>query len=461
MAERELEETGPPLEAKQGETGNSADGLAALISAAARQKWVIGAASLVALVAAYAGAVPMSVVAAGWVLVVVAALLAPARGADRLAEKSANSHGTTTPAPAAPAAPAAAGLIAALPDPCLLLSADGRIVHHNAVASDLFGPIETGRPVSALMRAPEIAAALHQAQSGRETVQVDYFERVPVDRWFEAQITPVDSTEAPTEARAARFLLLLRDITKQQRVERMRVDFIANASHELRTPLAALAGFIETLQGPARDDPKAQKRFLDIMRTQAQRMSRLVDDLLSLSRIELNAHIRPSAQVDLAAVVAGVADSLAPLAAAAGVKIHLCRPEGPVLVVGEREELTQVFQNLMENAIKYGAEGGLIEVTVEHAAGTGDGDIIVSVRDYGPGIATEHLPRLTERFYRVDIASSREKGGTGLGLAIVKHILNRHRGSLQVVSAPGKGATFTVRLNLAEKSVGQEEAAAG
>jgi two-component system phosphate regulon sensor histidine kinase PhoR len=229
----------------------------------------------------------------------------------------------------------------------------------------------------------------------------------------------------------------------------MRVDFIANASHELRSPLAALAGFIETLLGPARDDPQARARFLDIMRAQAERMSRLVDDLLSLSRIELNAHIRPSARVDLDAVVAGVADSLTPLASAAGVKVEVARPDGPVSVAGDRDELAQVFQNLIENAIKYGADGSRVDVTLGPAQRSGE--VAVSVRDYGPGIAAEHLPRLTERFYRVDVASSREKGGTGLGLAIVKHILNRHRGSLQIESKPGDGATFTVRLPRLEK----------
>ncbi|MDP2618870.1 MAG: phosphate regulon sensor histidine kinase PhoR [Hyphomicrobiales bacterium] len=453
MAERETKETAPPPKAKQGETGPFLAGLDALIAAAARQKWVIAAASLVALLAALSGAVPVSAAAAGWVLVVIAALVAPAR-VPELPEKSSASFDMARPAPTAPMAPA---LISVIPDPCLLLSADGRILNHNAAASELFGRIVAGRPVSAVLRAPEIAAALRQAQQGGDAVRVDYFERVPIDRWFEAHIAPIHGAERP----GAAFLLLLHDLTKQQRVERMRVDFIANASHELRTPLASLAGFIETLQGSARDDPKARARFLDIMRAQAQRMSRLVDDLLSLSRIELNAHIRPSAQTDLAAVVASVADSLTPLAAAAGVKIELSRPDAPVLVVGEREELTQVFQNLIENAIKYGAEGDRIEVTLDPAVGAGKGEVAVSVRDYGPGIAAEHLPRLTERFYRVDVASSREKGGTGLGLAIVKHILNRHRGSMQIASVPGEGATFTVRLNLADNAGGRDKPAAG
>jgi two-component system phosphate regulon sensor histidine kinase PhoR len=435
MAEGKTKETGPRVEAKQGESGPFLAGIEALVGRTKRQKWVIAAASLVALLAALSGAAPPFAAAAGWVLVVIAALVAPAR--ERLPEKATLARGIGQPASAAPTASA---LILAIPDPCLLLTSDGRVLDHNAAASELFDRIEAGWPVSSLLRAPEIAAALLQARRGGKAVRVDYFERVPIDRWFEAHIAPIDGAERP----GAAFLLLLHDLTKQQRVERMRVDFIANASHELRTPLAALAGFIETLQGPARDDPQARARFLDIMRTQAKRMSRLVDDLLSLSRIELNAHIRPSARVDLDAVVAGVADSLTPLASAAGVKVEVARPDGPVSVAGDRDELAQVFQNLIENAIKYGADGGRVEVIVETAESSGE--VAVAVRDHGPGIAAEHLPRLTERFYRVDVASSREKGGTGLGLAIVKHILNRHRGTLNIASEPGDGATFTVCL---------------
>jgi len=452
MAAGETRETAPPVEAKQAKTGPFPAGLDALLARAKRRKWLIAAASLAALAAAYASTLPIFAVAAGWLLIVIAALLTPA---------GARSHGRETAvgasavARASSAVPAVQALIAALPDPCLLLTGDGRIVHHNDAASELLGRITPGRPVSTLLRAPEIGAALREAVRSGAAKRVDYFERVPIDRWFAAHIAPIDGAEGP--GRAA-FLLLLHDLTKQQRVERMRVDFIANASHELRTPLAALAGFIETLQGPARDDPEARARFLDIMRGQAQRMSRLVDDLLSLSRIELNAHIRPSERVDLATVVAGVADSLTPLAAGSGVEIEVARPDGPVPVAGDRDELAQVFQNLIENAIKYGASGGRIEVTVE--AG-GHDDVSVAVRDHGPGIAAEHLPRLTERFYRVDVASSREKGGTGLGLAIVKHILNRHRGTLHVASTPGEGATFMVRLKLSEDEAGRGKAIAG
>jgi two-component system phosphate regulon sensor histidine kinase PhoR len=232
----------------------------------------------------------------------------------------------------------------------------------------------------------------------------------------------------------------------------MRSDFVANASHELRTPLASLSGFIETLQGPARSDAPARDRFLAIMKEQATRMARLIDDLLSLSRIEQKAHIHPDNAVDLGALVRQVADGLSPLAHEREVEVKIADQASSLLVPGDRDELIRVFENLIENALKYGAPGRRVDITLvrEPANGAKEGakEAVVSVRDYGPGIAPEHLPRLTERFYRVDISESRAQGGTGLGLALVKHILNRHRGRLVIESTPGAGATFAVRLPL-------------
>jgi two-component system phosphate regulon sensor histidine kinase PhoR len=229
----------------------------------------------------------------------------------------------------------------------------------------------------------------------------------------------------------------------------MRADFVANASHELRTPLASLSGFIETLQGPARNDPQARERFLDIMKAQANRMARLIDDLLSLSRIELKAHVQPEHQVDLGPIVRQVADGLQTLARDRGVEVRIALPPEPLFARGDRDELIRVFENLVENALKYGAAGKRVDIALVREAG--DNEATVAVRDYGPGIAPEHLPRLTERFYRVDVTESRAQGGTGLGLALVKHILHRHRGRLTIDSAPGKGATFTVRLPLDQR----------
>jgi two-component system phosphate regulon sensor histidine kinase PhoR len=230
----------------------------------------------------------------------------------------------------------------------------------------------------------------------------------------------------------------------------MRADFVANVSHELRTPLAALTGFIETLQGSARDDTAARERFLGIMQAQAWRMARLIDDLLSLSRIELRAHLRPDKPIDLVPIVRQVADGLQTLARDRDVTIEVTSPSAPLTVLGDRDELIRLFENLIENAMKYGASGKRVEVHVTQGEATGGkAEARVAVRDYGPGIAAEHLPRLTERFYRVDVGESRAQGGTGLGLALVKHILNRHQGRLTIDSKLGEGATFTVRLPLA------------
>jgi two-component system phosphate regulon sensor histidine kinase PhoR len=241
------------------------------------------------------------------------------------------------------------------------------------------------------------------------------------------------------------------DLTPLRRVEEMRADFVANASHELRTPLAALSGFIETLQGPAKNDSVAREKFLAIMQAQANRMARLIDDLLSLSRIELNAHLRPDKEVDLLGIVRQVVDGLQMLARDREVEVKIVAPASGMRVRGDRDELLRVFENLVENAFKYAASGKRIEITFAHAETVaGAREARVAVRDFGPGIAPEHLPRLTERFYRVDVAESRALGGTGLGLALVKHILNRHGGRLTVESTLGQGATFSVVLPLAE-----------
>jgi two-component system, OmpR family, phosphate regulon sensor histidine kinase PhoR len=332
---------------------------------------------------------------------------------------------------------------ARLGDPCLIVDRQERLRYVNPVAIQVFGAIAPDRPLSFLIRAPELSEAVRAAVQTDTPQTVTYFERVPVDRWFEGRVSPLGPGEPPL------LLIVLRDLTEAQRVERMRVDFIANVSHELRTPLASLLGFIETLQGAARDDPEARERFLDVMVQQARRMARLIDDLISLSRIELKAHVRPSTLADLASIIGHVADTMAPLAREANVEIKLDLCGEPLIVRGDHDELAQLFQNLMHNAIKYGHGGGRLDVTAlrQPRPGAKPDRISASVRDYGPGIAEEHLPRLTERFYRVDVASSREKGGTGLGLAIVKHILNRHRGTLSIDSAPGKGATFSVHFD--------------
>src|SRR5208283_3307776 len=263
--------------------------------------------------------------------------------------------------------------------------------------------------------------AYRRVMASGEAETVQWSERVPVERLFDVCVAPL----ATASNKVVATLLTLRDLTELRRAERMRVDFIANASHELRTPLASLLGFIETLQGSARDDAKARDRFLAIMREQGRRMARLIEDLLSLSRIEQKQHVRPETVVDFAQTTLSVVDALTPMAEDLGVEIRLSATQ-PAMVVGDRDELLRVAENLIENAIKYGVRAdsetaGLVEVAVA----TRDKEAALSVRDYGHGIAPEHLPRLTERFYRVDATQS--KNGTGLGLAIVKHILTRHR----------------------------------
>jgi two-component system phosphate regulon sensor histidine kinase PhoR len=232
----------------------------------------------------------------------------------------------------------------------------------------------------------------------------------------------------------------------------MRGDFIANASHELRTPLASLTGFVETLLGPAKNDEANRERFLKIMLEQAQRMSRLVDDLLSLTRLEMKAHVRPTERVDLAALLQLAADLLIPVAKTRQTSLVVA-VDGPAPVTGDRDELTQVFSNLIENAVKYGRDGGRIDLAIAaEASDRGEAGWLVTVSDDGPGIAPEHLPRLTERFYRVDAARSRAQKGTGLGLAIVKHIVNRHDGRLQFRSELGAGTVVSVWLPAAPEA---------
>ena len=345
-------------------------------------------------------------------------------------------------------------LIGKLPDPVIVLDRGARVVAFNAQASAMAPALSRGEAASLALRAPEVVEAIRLAGAGAGAQRVEFSERVPVDRWLAAHIAPID---LPEGSRGTRHLLLMifHDLTPLRRVEEMRADFVANASHELRTPLASLSGFIDTLQGPARDDPRARERFLAIMKTQAHRMARLIDDLLSLSRVELNAHVRPETPLELGAIVRQVADALQMLARERGVAIELAITAEPLIVPGDRDELTRVFENLVENAVKYAASGKRVDISTERAqTPDGSGEAIVRVRDYGPGIAAEHLPRLTERFYRIDVGQSRAEGGTGLGLSLVKHVLNRHRGRLGIESRFGEGATFTVRLPLAPHGSG-------
>jgi two-component system, OmpR family, phosphate regulon sensor histidine kinase PhoR len=346
---------------------------------------------------------------------------------------------------------AADAVFAATPDPLILIDAQRRIVRANAAAGEFVGATGEASDLAASLRNPIVLAAADAVLAGAGMRVVDFVLSVPVERVMQARIARIEGVSLG----GAAAIVTLHDITALKASEQMRADFVANAGHELKTPLATLIGFIETLLDAARDDPAARDRFLGIMRGEAARMARLVDDLLSLSRIELNEHVAPTSRVELAPLVGQVAEALELRAAARGMRLELALPDDLPDVLGDADELAQVFQNLIDNAIKYGKPHSEITVSVSFGASLGERQsaaaplVSVAVTDRGDGIPSEHLPRLTERFYRIDTARSRELGGTGLGLAIVKHILNRHRGRLEISSAIGVGSTFTIWLQAA------------
>ncbi len=352
------------------------------------------------------------------------------------------------------------GILEAIPDPLILIDARRRITRANSAARSLFGEAIAGRDLAAALRHPDVLEAAEEGLAGRRAIRtVDFEWPGPPERHFSVRFALLPRF-GPY---GSDMLLILRDVTPLKQAEKMRADFVANVSHELRTPLSAILGFTETLRGPARDDPEARERFLGIMHAQSQRMTRLVRDLLSLSRIEESEHTVPTDQVDVGRVIGSVADTLLLQARAKGTVIELDLGPGLPPITGDSDQLAQVFQNLIDNAIKYSKPNGKVRVVARAAhtapprvaaitaAGRGpeaqpSGWISVAVADDGEGIPREHLPRLTERFYRVDAARSRQLGGTGLGLAIVKHILNRHRGALVIDSEVGRGSVFTVWL---------------
>lgn len=329
-------------------------------------------------------------------------------------------------------------VLESIPDASLLLDSNGVVLAGNALATELL-PVAGDLHIARLIRSPELLGAVDSALATGRAEVCGFRIHAPIERHMTGYASPVGNGN---ENQGRYLLVVLRDATDEHHLARLRADFVANASHELRTPLASLKGFIETLLGNAKDDPAARERFLSIMLEQANRMSRLIDDLLSLSTIEMREHVAPRGLVDLGQIAAEVLSFLAPLAEERGITLDMAPVTGDVRVVGERDELSQVVQNLVQNAIKYGKANGRVDVRV---ARFGD-RIELAVIDDGIGIAPQHLPRLTERFYRVSAKESRERGGTGLGLAIVKHILNRHQGELRVRSELGRGSEFTVIL---------------
>lgn len=334
-------------------------------------------------------------------------------------------------------------IIDLLPNPLLLLKPDGAVARTNAAARAAFG-----KDLPALLRHPSFRAAVDRAASGAGPQHVELSLVVPSLRDLEVTAIPLarEGAAPPPEV-----LVVLADRTREHAVERMRADFVANASHELRTPLASLIGFIETLRGPAADDPQAQQRFLPIMAEQAERMNRLIDDLLQLSRVELLEHQPPTERVDIGQLVARVAAGFEPRFAGRQMRLEISVDPATPEVPADAEQIIQVVQNLLDNAVKYGKEGGCVRLSLAPAEASPGSwpskeGLVLTVADDGPGIPRQHLPRLTERFYRVDKGRSRQAGGTGLGLAIVKHVVNRHRGQLVIESQEGVGSTFRVWL---------------
>ncbi|MCC5970048.1 MAG: PAS domain-containing protein [Pararhodobacter sp.] len=361
-------------------------------------------------------------------------------------------------APTLPPAPVPAdkarlrAFLNALPEPVLVIGAERRIELANPAALELLGPGLEGAQALAQIRQPEPVAMLEAgfAHLANPAAPAGPFEARKIVASASSE-TIYRMTVAPLapEAGFAGLLVCFHDVSHVEEAEQQRRDFVANVSHEMRSPLTVLAGFIETLRGPAKDDPVARENFLSIMEREAQRMTRLVSDLLSLSKVESAEKVRPRNPVALSEVLRATLAALRPLTEDAGITVNFTDLPDAAPIPGDRDQLVQVFHNLIENAVKYGASGGRIEIEMaqtDNVPGMTGPVLRVSVRDFGDGIDPIHLPRLTERFYRVDGHRSRAKGGTGLGLAIVKHIISRHRGKLAIRSARGEGSTFTVFL---------------
>lgn len=348
-----------------------------------------------------------------------------------------------------------AAVLDGISDSVLLLDADRTVIAANRAARDLLGDRVEGRDLSLSLRHPEALEAANDALSGRTAKGVEIVMHVPVQRVFMVHATPLPEDIALP----SRFLVVLHEVTASRNAEQIRADFVANVSHELRSPLTSLIGFIETLRGAARDDADARDRFLQIMSEESQRMARLIDDLLSLSRVEANEHVPPEGRLDISELLAAVADSVSVQAAEKYMPIEIVDPAPQLPVIGEWDELIEVFQNLVVNAVKYGRAETPVRISVsavDRIPEVGGRGLSVAVIDKGEGIAPEDIPRLTERFYRVDKGRSRSMGGTGLGLAIVKHMVNRHRGRLVIRSAIGEGSQFIVYLPTAEPEDPQE-----
>lgn len=333
-------------------------------------------------------------------------------------------------------------LLNAMPIAAVWVNASGRIEALNRPADRLFGEAAIGRHYITVFRQPGLLDAIEAALRTKEAQTATYLiTEARRDITLEVSCSPTKDGSG--------ILVCFQDRTDMEEASQMRRDFVANVSHELRTPLTALMGFMETLRGAARDDPEARDRFLGIMEREANRMNRLVGDLLSLGRVEAEARVRPTTEIDFAGIVVSVVGTLRPLAEERDVEVLLKGCEAPMTLPGDADQLAQVVTNLLENAIKYAPKSSTVRLTLsrdQHHPMLRESAVVFEVADEGAGIDDIYLPRLTERFYRIDDHRSREVGGTGLGLAIVKHIVNRHRGRLRIESTKGQGSVFTVIL---------------
>lgn len=343
-------------------------------------------------------------------------------------------------------------ILDSLPDPVIVLDDNRIVTDANKAALELMPANTIGRDLAHSFRHPaalEVVDAVLRSEPvvtdfEDNTVEIMYTD--PLRRSFSLYVV---QAMAENESDGMRTVLFLRETTADKRAEQMRVDFVANVSHELRSPLSALVGFIETIQTTAKDDRQAQEHFLEIMAREAGRMTRLIEDLLSLSSVEMSEHVRPRDPIQMKNIVKSVIESLSVRAAEKNLIINLQAPESLPLVTGDADQLIQIIQNLIDNAIKYGGQDSTIDVKIKNVKqipDIGAPGIVIAIRDYGEGIPEEQITRLTERFYRIDKARSRSMGGTGLGLAIVKHIINRHRGALLIESEVGQGSTFSIVL---------------
>lgn len=363
------------------------------------------------------------------------------------------------PAPAV-TAPALAGrlerqFLENLPAALLIIGAGGRVSYANAAAQSLLPHLREGEHFAHLIRAPAFVEAVGATLADGEERSLRFTAFHGAERYYDVRVARLPAVEGIGAAGEFQAIVWIEDRTQAHRAEELRADFVANASHELRTPLASVIGYIETLQNHARDDPEARERFLGIMAREAARMQRLVDDLMSLSRIEQDEHVRPDEIRSLNRIATESASALAPVAARKGAVLEIALPPTGADVSCDPDQLAQVFSNLIDNALKYGGEGGVVRIDSPPPSKAHPNRYGVRVSDNGPGIPREHVHRLTERFYRVGAKGRPARSGNGLGLAIAKHILNRHRGRLEIVSTLGEGSAFTVWLPRAE---GVEEA---